>query len=218
MLPQGGITVLSEDHPGYLSFLFFVQNDRLCFFWLIAKVFTIYASICWIFYIWKSTFNHFKVILSCIWINNNKQKLLYKPELLLHLWFNDLIVLVILIYQAICLRDNNVFSAKSQDGCQLLLQLQKLFRWWDHLLRMRKHVIEKFQTDQSQRRACSHAAVSKQDFSVVGNVERYSRWATIYFFYILHSRRRSFSFRRSLNRIKIAMEEGETRSIDSRKG
>lgn len=60
MLSQDGVIVLSDDHPVDVSFLFIVQTHN---FAIIAKLFTIYALIYWHFYIWKSAFNHFNVIL-----------------------------------------------------------------------------------------------------------------------------------------------------------
>lgn len=35
MLPPGGIIILSDDHPVYLSFLFIVQNDTQFFDYLL---------------------------------------------------------------------------------------------------------------------------------------------------------------------------------------
>lgn len=57
MLPQGGIIVLWDNHPVYLSFLLIVQNDA--HFLLIDKLFTIYASIYLIF-----TFGNLLLIIS----------------------------------------------------------------------------------------------------------------------------------------------------------
>lgn len=89
-------------------FYLLCRMTRNVLFLIIAKLFNIYASIYWIF-----TFGNlllisiFKVILK---LHINKKEflinLLFVFFCLLHLWFNDLIVLAILIFQVICLRDD----------------------------------------------------------------------------------------------------------------